>query len=116
MSRFYFRGFRYDEKQRTLHAVISLFLATVIALLTGVLITQYLLSEQPMLPEMLSVMAYCVLSAFPGLIGLNSARYRKLAAVALIICGLCFAVVFVLFDYEAILGSEKRHLRALGIS
>jgi hypothetical protein len=99
-----------------LHAVISLFLATVIALLTGVLITQYLLSEQPMLPEMLSVMAYCVLSAFPGLIGLNSARYRKLAAVALIICGLCFAVVFVLFDYEAILGSEKRHLRALGIS
>jgi hypothetical protein len=59
---------------------------------------------------------FTIAAAFPGLIGLNSARYRKLAVVALIICGLCFVVVFALFDYEAILGSEKRHLRALGIS
>jgi hypothetical protein len=107
-------GFLYGEKQRDVHAFLCLGLGVFSLLFIGVVGAEYYFTDN--LPvEIFSAMGMSLIGALPGLIGLNSAKYRTIAVFGMALCGFSFLILFGLFNYEAIVGSEEAIMRQRGI-
>jgi hypothetical protein len=90
-----YSGFRYDEKTRAWHAVLSIIL--------GGLATAFsIFSLLGLFSIDLEMIFATACSAFPGIIGRNSSSKGKLAIIGLTLSLVSFLVQFFLFELRAI--------------
>jgi len=104
----------YGEKQRNLHALLCLGLGVLNLLFAGVVGAEYYFTAN-LTGEIFSAIGMSLLGAFPGLIGFNSSKYRWAAIFGMALYGFSFLTLFVLFNYQSIIGEEEAIMRQLGI-
>ena len=102
VARFGNDQFRYDERMRGVHAILGVFMGVMSVLMTVFLVIEAEMGGSGLVDLEMMFLTFC--GIFPGLIGKNSRRRRRMGWIGLILCAGSLFLQFVLINYYGILG------------